>query len=69
MFKFYSGDRVTFTYSGQDMEDHRAHSGQVVEVVERLDPTQYDFTEVGPLYTIKADDGWTAQAFEDELLN
>lgn len=64
------GSRYQFDYpdfgTPDGFPDHTAHRGQVVVVIRQLGPDEAD-AEVGPMYEVKADDGWTGYAYEDEL--
>lgn len=46
--------------------DYQGHNGQLVKVWP-LDEVEYDREEVGPMFVVEAADGWTGQAFGDEL--
>ena len=48
------------------LPEYTLHAGQVVEVIRPLTTGEADI-ENGPMYEIKASDGWIGHAFEDEL--
>ena len=49
--------------------EHELHtrSGQLVDVLEPLDPETYDIEEVGQMFNIRFADGYEDIAFADEL--
>lgn len=49
--------------------DYREHSGQEVEVLTSLHPSECDYDEVGMMYRIRAADGWQGDVFMEELLH
>lgn len=62
------GMRVRFDYPTDfvTLPEYTAHAGQIVSVVRMLTEEEADI-EVGPMWEIRADDGWTGHAFDDEL--
>ena len=56
----------TFNTHGSDSELND-RSGEVVVVVGKLHPSEYDECEVGPMYRIRFDDGFETDAFVDEI--
>ena len=64
------GGRYRFTYPNYGTPDgypkYTAHSGQVVTIVRKLTDKEID-PECGPMYRIKAADGWTGDAHGSEL--
>lgn len=56
-----------FTYSGQNEDNLKSHSGQTVTIVRPLTADEADLAEVGPMSRIKFSDGYEADAFDDEL--
>lgn len=62
------GKRFVFDYPAQftTLPDYTAHRGQEVIVVRRLGSDEAD-AEVGPMYRVRASDGWEGSAFADEL--
>jgi len=68
MSAFVVGTLVTFRYSGQDDEELHMLSGRPARIVRQLfDVIEVDEDEVGPMYALEFDEGFTAHAFEDEL--
>jgi len=66
---FTAGERVLFTFAGQD-EEAATFDGQTVEIVRPLDPSDPSDNldaEVGPMYRVQTDDGQTFDVFADEL--
>ncbi len=62
MKRFY-----TFDSHGADSElMHR--DGQRIEVVGKLSPSEYDEAETGPMYRIRFADGFSTDAFADEIV-
>lgn len=61
--------RALFRYSGAAdvLPSHAKHSGQVVSIVRPLTAGEADLEEVGPMFRIRADDGWEGDVFGDEL--
>jgi hypothetical protein len=64
------GTKQRFTYpdfgTPDEHPDYTAHSGQMVSVIRRLTDTECD-PESGPMYEIRAEDGWIGHAHESEL--
>lgn len=59
-----------FTYPSEFKTnlDHRAHSGQIVEVGRILNPGEYGgIDRIERVFEIIATDGWRGEAFESEL--
>lgn len=48
------------------MKEYTAHSGQIVEVIRRLTLKEAD-SDAGPMFLVRAEDGWEGHAYEDEL--
>lgn len=65
------GDKMLFEYpdfgSPSTFTDYQAHSGQVVTLVRELDDSERDLEEVGRMFEVRADDGWTGNVFAEEL--
>lgn len=59
--------RARFSYSGTDDERYRGVDGQVVTVLDELEPSEYDRAETGPMYRFRADNSFVGDAFADEL--
>lgn len=53
------------THGGDSLLNHR--SGEEIEIVRKLDPTEYDEDEVGPMYRVRFADGSEVDAFVDEI--
>jgi hypothetical protein len=64
------GKKATFRYpdygTPDSHPDYTAHSGQVVEIERQLSPEEVD-AECGPMFRIRAKDGWTGDVNRDEL--
>lgn len=60
--------KFTYPTEFKTLPDHRAHSGQIVEVgfLVNGDETSQD-PDLERLFKIKASDGWSGEAFESEL--
>lgn len=58
----------TFNYPAEfkTLPEYSAHRGQQVSILRRLTDEECD-PECGPMFEVRAADGWTGHAFEDEL--
>lgn len=61
--------RAIFTYHGSEdcFPELYKRTGQVVEVVRPLTKDEADIYDMGPVFRIKFSDGFTNDAFDDEL--
>jgi hypothetical protein len=57
---------ATFMYYGGGTEDLRERTGQTIEVVRELDDTERD-AEAGRMFRVRFQDGFEADAFEEEV--
>lgn len=46
----------------------RERNGQAITVLRRLDPSTYDFEDVGPMSRVRFADGTEIDAFDDEII-
>ena len=53
------------THGGDSELNHR--SGERIFVIEQIDPSTYDFEDIGPMYRVEFEDGTVISAFEDEI--
>lgn len=53
------------THGGDSQLNHR--SGEEIEIVRKLDETECDECEVGPMYWVRFADGFVTAAFIDEI--
>lgn len=53
------------THGGDSTLNHR--SGQHITVIDVCDPCEYEYEEIGWMYRVRFDDGFEAEAFEDEI--
>jgi len=63
------GQKMLFTYprSFSEVEGHRAHSGQIVEVIGKGEDFDVHEADGDPIWRIRATDGWTGDAWQSEL--
>lgn len=61
------GERRVFVYGAySEPASHVAHRFHIVEVMSETDRNEYDF-QGERMYEVRADDGWTGQAWASEL--
>lgn len=52
---------------GNSEEGLHVHAGQEPVSIEEIDPATYDAEDVGPMFRLTFEDGFTCEAFGDEL--
>ena len=57
----------TFESHGAD-SDLKHRDGERIRVLGKLDPSEYDECETGPMYRVRFDDGFKTAAFADEIV-
>lgn len=57
---------MRFNSHGADSELTR-RDGESIELLGKLDPSDYDECETGPMFHIRFEDGFETDAFEDEI--
>lgn len=64
------GQQCKFNYPSEFVThpDCTAHAGQIVTIIRELGPDENDAEENGPMYEIRAADGWIGAAWEEELV-
>lgn len=58
--------RFTYPEVFKSLEDYSAYRGQIVKILRRTDPNEYDY-EGEYMYDVQAEDGWQGHAWRSEL--